>query len=556
MSKRPAYSFFGGIHPPMHKEESNGRPIDTMPLAQRYVLPLHQNIGQPAKPEVEVGDRVLKGQRVGHADGYVSVALHAPTSGIIRQIGPHAVPHPSGLHDNCIIIESDGEDKWGERHPLPNYEEINPSHLRNIIRDAGIVGLGGAGFPSFIKLNPGTHKKVETLIINGIECEPYITCDDLLMRERADDIVAGIRIIRHALQAVRVLIAIEDNKPEAIRTMDAAVRGEPSIEVIACPTRYPQGSEKQLVEALTGKEVPSNGLPLNIGIVVHNIGTAEAIYRAITHGEPLISRVVTVTGGGVAAPRNVQARIGTVISDLLRYCEGPSADTRKLIMGGPMMGFTLHDDSAPIVKTTNCLLAVTTNEWPARGPVMPCIRCGACADACPARLLPQQLFWYAQAKDFDKVQEFNLFDCIECGCCAYVCPSDIPLVHFYRYAKTEIWSREREKTKADIARERHESRQSRLEREKQERAARHKKKREELTAAAPNKDAEPSTKKTAILAAMERSKQKKEAAGITPANTDALSEHQKQLIDEVDQRRQRTQHPETERTAAAADKKI
>ncbi len=555
MSTRPLFSFFGGVHPPMHKDVSTGQPIDVMPLAERYILPLHQNIGQPAKPVVSVGERVLKGQRIGHAEGYVSVALHAPTSGTIADIGAYPVPHPSGLSDNCIVMTADGADEWTECVALPDYENINPSHLRNIVREAGIVGLGGAGFPSFIKLNPGTHKKIDTLIMNGIECEPYITCDDMLMRERAAEIVAGIRIIRHALQANRVLIAIEDNKPQAIKSIEEAIRGESAMEVVACPTRYPQGSEKQLVEALTGKEIPSEALPLHVGIVVHNVGTAAAVYRAIMLGEPLTSRIITVTGGGVAQPRNVEARIGTVIEDILAHCGGPTAETRKLIMGGPMMGFALHSDRAPVVKTTNCLLAATAEEIPDRGPALPCIRCGACSDACPARLLPQQLFWYAQAKDLDKIQEYNLFDCIECGCCAYVCPSNIPLVHYYRFAKTEIWAREREKEKAELARQRFDFRQTRLEREKAERAARHKKKRDELHSEEPSAAPATETKKAAILAAMERAKKKKEAAGITPANTEALTPQQQQMIEEVEQRRRQSRpNPEQQSAASNGDK--
>ena len=513
------WRFNGGVHPPQHKAESTGSALRAARLPKRLILPLHQHIGEAAEPAVKIGDSVLKGQLLARAKGYVSAAVHAPTSGTVTDIGDYPVPHPSGLSAACIVIQSDGEDRWGERPDYGDYTQIDPSHLRNMIRDAGIVGLGGAGFPSFIKLNPGSRKRIDTLILNGVECEPYITCDDMLMRERPREIIAGIRIMQHALHARECLIAVEDNKPAAYRIMCEAVANEKDIRVALCPTIYPQGSEKQLIKVLTGKESPSNGLPIDIGVVLHNVGTAYAVQRAIQHGEPLISRTVTVTGGAVARPCNLNVLFGTPVIDLLDECGAELDQTDRLLMGGPMMGFALHSVNVPVIKTTNCVLATTAVQTPAPRAALPCIRCGACMDACPVHLLPQQLYWHTHAKEFDKVQSHNLFDCIECGCCAYVCPSQIPLVQYYRYAKAEIWAQERDKEKADLARKRHDFRQERIEREKAERAARLQKKKAEATNAPegagekPAADGEP---KAAILAAIERAKAKREsAAGAT-----------------------------------------
>lgn len=508
---RPLFAFPGGIHPSMHKELSTQEPIEVAPCPPRLVLPLHQHIGSASVPTVAVGDRVLKGQRIARAEGYVSVALHAPTSGTISAISELPVPHPSGLPAPCMVLDADGEDRWCERQTTEDYAAIAPSHLRNLVRDAGIVGLGGAGFPSFIKLNPGGPQGVDQLILNGVECEPYITCDDMLIRERSNEILDGLRIMRHALQAKRAVIAIEDNKTVAYAALvQAANARNEDVEIVMLPTVYPQGSEKQLVEVLTGKEVPKNGLPIHIGIVVHNVATATAINRALAHGEPLISRIVTVTGTGVRRPRNLEVRLGTPIRQVLEWCGGPTPETERVIMGGPMMGFTVLSHDAPVIKTTNCLLVATARDVSSNGPVQPCIRCGACADACPASLLPQQLYWFARAENFEQVQAHNVFDCIECGCCNYVCPSNIPLVHYYRFAKTEIWSQELEKEKADVARRRHEFRLERIEREKNEKAERHKKKRDELTEVIPVGAQQAGM--DAIHAAVDRARARKENA--------------------------------------------
>lgn len=526
--------FPGGVHPPQHKDESTTRPIAFLPVPPQLVVPLGQHIGAPSLPTVNIGDRILKGQRIAKPNGFVSVSQHAPTSGVVKDIGEYPVPHPSGFKTTCIVIDSDGRDEWAEAAPADSFDKMDPSHLRNLIRDAGIVGLGGAGFPTFIKLNPGPRNRIDTLIINGIECEPYITCDDLLMQERAKEVIAGIRIMRHALQAKNVIIAIEDNKSAAIAAMQEACT-KTDYQVAVCPTAYPQGGEKQLIQVLTGKEVPANGLPSQIGIVVQNVATAAAIHHAVDLGRPLVSRVVTVTGNGVRGPGNFEVLVGTPMSRLLEHCHAFD-DLEKLIVGGPMMGFALPNADAPVIKTTNCLLTYRPSKRPV-APTLPCIRCGACAEACPASLLPQQLYWASFAKDFDQAQEYNLFDCIECGCCSYVCPSQLPLVQYYRYAKGEIWRQEREKQKASVARQRHEFRLERIDREKLERAQKHAKKREDLTQTASENSTESDTKKAAILAAMARVKAKQATQPVTPQNTDNLSDEQKRLIAEADQRR-------------------
>lgn len=507
---RVLHQFHGGLHLPEHKAESTGRPIAVAPVPPVLVLPVQQHIGQPAKPVVQVGERVLKGQIIAVPEGYVSVPKHAPSSGVVAAIEERPVPHPSGLTAPCVVIETDGRDEAVALEPMADWAKTDPSHLRNRIRDAGIVGLGGAGFPAYVKLNPGPRTLVDTLIINGAECEPYITADDMLMRERADEVIGGVRIMIHALQARSCVIAVEDNKPEAFAAMREAIArsGRSDIELVQIPTLYPTGGEKQLIKVITGKEVPSAGLPIAIGVVVQNVATAAAIYRAIERGEPFTSRIVTVTGGAVANPHNLEVRIGTPVADLLNYAGGLRREPERLIMGGPMMGIRLHARDVPVIKTTGCILAPLPGELGERGPTRACIRCGACAEVCPVSLLPQQLYWHARAKDFDKAQDYKLFDCIECGCCAYVCPSNLPLVQFFRFAKTAIWAQEREKKKADRARERHEFRQARLEAEKAEREARLKKKAVDAEGAASPDEA----KKAAIQAALERAKARKAAA--------------------------------------------
>jgi electron transport complex protein RnfC len=536
--EKPA-TFPGGLRLPSEKAQSLTEPLKPAAIPQRLYVPLSQNIGEPAEPIVKIGDKVLRGQLIARSLGYISAPVHAPTSGVISDIGDYPVPHPSGLSAACIVIDSDGEDRAADTGlKMENVFNADPADIRQRVRDAGIVGLGGAGFPTAVKLNPGPGREVDLLVINGAECEPYISCDEALMCCRPNDIIAGIRIMRHALHAKQVVIGIEDNMPNAIECLqnELARIGETDIRIIAVPTRYPAGGEKQLIYVLTGKEVPSQGLPVDIGVVCHNVGTAAAVARAIHHGEPLISRIVTVTGAGVSQPRNLDVRIGTPIASLVEQCGGYTDEVARLLIGGPMMGFALRSDQLPVIKTSNCILAASLKEMPEPPPPSACIRCAQCADVCPASLLPQQLYWYAFARDMEKIQDYNLFDCIECGCCAQVCPSHIPLVQYYRFAKTEIWDMEREREKSDLARRRHEARLARLEREKkalEERRARARK-----TLHKKPRDGNADAKKAEIAAALARVKAKKtEQREASQRNTDNLTPEQRAKIDEVERRR-------------------
>jgi len=529
--------FPGGLKLEPNKAQSLGQPVRAARLPDRLYVPLSQHIGEPTEPLVSEGDSVLKGQLIGRSLSYISAPVHAPTSGRVVDIGDYRVPHPSGLRAPCIVIAADGADRPADTGlKMESVLEADPAEIRQRVRDAGIVGLGGAGFPTSIKLNPGPDRVVDLLVINAAECEPYISCDEALMCTRPRDIIDGIRIMRHALHARQVVIGIEDNMPGAIRCLQTALAaaGESDIRLMVVPAVYPAGGERQLIYALTGEEVPTQGLPIDLGIVCHNVGTADAVARALLRGEPLISRVVTVTGAGVRQPANLEVRIGTPISELIEQCGGYTEQVSRLLMGGPMMGVALPSDAIPVIKTSNCILAASREEAPPPAPARACIRCGECADACPAGLLPQQLYWYAHARDFDRIQDYSLFDCIECGCCAQVCPSRIPLVQYYRFAKTEIWDLERERQKSDIARQRHEFRLERLEREKrelEERRARAKKSLDRPKAG----DAE--AKKAEIAAALERVKARRAAQDAQARNTDTLSAEQRASITEVDRRR-------------------
>ena len=460
----------GGIHPAERKELSNRTPIQPAPLPKRLTLPLNQHIGAPAEPVVAAGERVLKGQLIAAANGFVSVPVHAPTSGTVSFIGPQPYPHVSGMLAPAIVIDSDGLDEWIALTPQPDYRHLESSALVELIRQAGISGLGGAGFPTAVKLNARPTQKIHTLIINGTECEPYISADDLLMRERASELISGIDILVQLIQPDHVLIGIEDNKPEAIAAVRQAL-AERSYQLKVFPTKYPSGGEKQLIQILTGVEVPSGGLPADIGMLCQNVGTCVAIHNAVIHGKPLISRITTLTGEALAQPMNVEVLLGTPAGELLEFAGLDRGKLNRLIMGGPMMGFTLPDFAVPVIKTTNCLLASTTAELPPPPPAMPCIRCGECAEACPASLLPQQLHFFAIGQEHEQLKAHNLFDCIECGACAYVCPSSIPLVQYYRAAKGEIRDLEQKQLKAEQSKQRFELRQERLRRAEEQKEA-------------------------------------------------------------------------------------
>ncbi|MGB0662543.1 MAG: electron transport complex subunit RsxC [Pontibacterium sp.] len=486
------YSFHGGIHPPENKRQSNGAAIQPAPLPAELVINLSQHIGAPAKPVVEVGERVLKGQLIAEAAGYISVNLHAPSSGTIASIENRPIAHASGMDAPCIVIATDGQDEWIERKPFDDYHNVQKTELVQFIRSMGIAGMGGAGFPTDVKLHLRQEQNIDTLILNAAECEPYITADDMLLRERSAGVVRGVEIIAHLVSPKQILVGIEDNKPQAIHELELAAReSDLDIKVVSVPTKYPSGGEKQLIKLLTGIEVPSGRIPADIGIVCQNVGTAYAIHRAVEFGEPLISRVITITGDAVVHRHNLEVLVGTSFKDLLDASDVQRNRMHRLIMGGPMMGFAMHREDIPVVKSTNCIIAATEDEMPPAPPAQPCIRCGMCEQVCPAELLPQQLHWFAQGKEYEKAKAHNLFDCIECGACSYVCPSSIPLVQYYRNAKAEIRHEEEEQRKADHARQRFEARKARLEQEKIEKAERRKARAAEAAKAQSQRKAAP-----------------------------------------------------------------
>ncbi len=471
------HDFDGGIHPQQNKSQSTQQAISQAKTPEKLTLPLAQHIGAQSSPVVKPGDKVLKGQLIAQGEDFVSCNLHAPTSGIIGQIATMPVPHPSGIQDTCIEIISDGQDTWCNLQGLDNYLESEPETLIERIQQAGIAGMGGAGFPSHVKASIPASK-IDTLIINAAECEPYITSDDMLMREYANDIIKGIEILLRILSPQQCYIGIEDNKPEAIKALNQALKDNLDdthiIHVVSIPTKYPSGGEKQLIQILTGQEVPVRGIPADIGIVCQNVGTVRAIFQAVANGIPLISRITTVTGDAVAQPQNFETLIGTPVEDLLNQANAQPEKIQRLIMGGPMMGFTIASPAIPITKTSNCIIAASNNELPDPAMEQACIRCGMCTQACPAQLLPQQLYWFAKSSNLEQSQSHNISDCIECGACSYVCPSNIPLVQYFRFSKGEIKQAKQDKLNSDQAKLRFDTRNARLDRETAEKDAKRK----------------------------------------------------------------------------------
>lgn len=501
----------GGIHPPENKAQSLCEPIRPAPLPQQLLIPLTQPGYAPPEVLVEPGARVHKGEVLARGTPGFGLTVHASTSGTATAIEPHPVPNASGLPERCLILEPDGQEEWVRMPPL-DWHNTGAEDLVARIHDAGISGLGGAGFPAHTKLR-GALGKVHTLIINAAECEPFITADHALLREQAADVVTGIRILLQLCGDARCLFGIEDNKPDAIAALRAAI-DDPRIHLVVIPTKYPSGSEKQLIYILTGTEIPAGTITIQSGILCHNVGTARAITRAVEHGEALVSRVVTLTGAALRRPGNLEVLIGTPIRDLLQACEVDTSRLSRLINGGPLMGLQLPHADLPVLKITNCVIATTDNELPPPPPQQACIRCGYCAEACPVSLLPQQLYWFARSKELDKAAAHNLFDCIECGACAYVCPSNIPLVQYYRAAKAEL-RQERDKHRmAEHAKERYEFHQAR----KAEEKALEEQRRAERAALAQQKKARATAQsdthndaQAAVAAALARVKAKKAA---------------------------------------------
>jgi len=432
-------TFPGGLHPPDNKAWSAHKAIESCPLPEELVIPLSQHIGAPAEACVAKGDRVKKGETIGTAKGFVSVPVHASTSGEVVAVEPR--PHPSGRNLPAVVIRPDGEDAWLEGISGADPAALSPDEIRERIRAAGVVGMGGATFPAHVKLTPPENKPIHTLILNGVECEPYLTADHRLMLEETARVLDGITILKKVLGVERALVGIEANKPDAIAVMSTACAGQ-GIEVVPLEVKYPQGAEKQLILALTGREVPTGGLPMDVGVVVQNVGTAAAVSDAVRHGLPLIERVATVTGAAVAEPKNLRVRVGTPLSRMVAQCGGLKGEVAKIIMGGPMMGSAQLSLEVPATRGTSGLLLFGAGEVPLR-PEGPCIRCGRCVQVCPAHILPTTIAAYARLDLFNEAESYDAMDCIECGCCTYTCPATLPLVQAIRYAKGAILAKRR-----------------------------------------------------------------------------------------------------------------
>ncbi|NOR20263.1 MAG: electron transport complex subunit RsxC, partial [Xanthomonadales bacterium] len=464
------HHFHGGLRLRHHKKISCQDPVKRPPLPEILFVPLQQHAGDSAEPFVSVGEHVLKGQPIGQCQP--CAAVHSPVSGIIEALEDRPMSHPSGQSGPCVVIRPDGKEQWTDLHPLDDWNIASPEQLIEQMQACGLAGLGGAVFPTHAKARDGLERKIHTLILNGAECEPYISCDEMLMREQPDKIILGARILRRALGAERVVIGIEDQMGAVQEALTHAAKCAEckSVSVVKVTTIYPEGGERQLIQVLTGLEVPLGGRPSDLGLVCQNVATAAAVADAVTEGKPLIDRYVTVTGNGISHPRNFQALIGTPISHLVEHCDGYTDNVARLVVGGPMMGYPVASDSAPVVKASNCILALTEQDISEPQAEMPCIRCGECARVCPAMLLPQQLHLQAKNGLWDDLEEYGLGACIECGCCDFVCPSHIPLVDWFRYGKGQLRQRVEENRATDLARKRFEDREDRLLRIKQERA--------------------------------------------------------------------------------------
>lgn len=496
------WNYQGGVHPETNKQDINCGKPELINLPNELSIPVQQHIGSAGKLLVKVGDKVLRGQALTESQFFQAPPVHASLSGEIIAIEPRVSAHASAIPELSVVIRVDKEQQDAQWPSPLSDEELNPEAICQRVHLSGISGMGGAGFPTALKITP--HKPLDVLIINGAECEPYISADDCLMQNYAAEIIGGVALLQKVLKPTLTIVAVEDDKPKAIKALEAV--GNQDIIIRSIPTKYPSGGEKQLIQVLTGKEVKANQLPIDLGMLVQNVGTAYAVHQAVTLGEPLISRVVTLAGDLVTSPSNYWVPIGTAVSDVInKKLQGePNAPT---IMGGSMMGFMLPSNQAPVVKTTNCLIV---NNPMAAENESPCIRCGECAQACPMGLLPQQLYWYAKGDELNKARDFNIMDCIECGACAFVCPSEISLVQHYRTAKAKIRSEDIAQKEADIAKQRFDARQARLEKDKLERKAKHQQ--AALRRQAQTEDSAKQNKPDPVAAALARVKNKQAAS--------------------------------------------
>ncbi|MGI6425078.1 MAG: electron transport complex subunit RsxC [Tepidanaerobacteraceae bacterium] len=429
-------TFKGGIHPPYNKNLTNFKPIEKATLPKKVIIPMGMHIGAPCEPIVKVGDTVKRGQKIGDAKGFVSVPVHASISGKVTAVEPRS--WPGGGLMMSVVIESDGKDEqYEDIIPPKPLSEMLPDEIKSLIREAGITGLGGAGFPTQVKLSFPPEKNVDTIIVNAAECEPYITADHRLLLEQPEDVVFGLEAIMKATGVKQAFIGIEDNKLDAVESIKKAIKGKENIEVVVLATKYPQGGEKQLINAVTGREVPSGGLPMDAGVIVNNAATCASIANTLKTGMPLIERITTVTGSGIKEPKNLLIRIGTPLSDIIEQCGGFKGRPGKVLMGGPMMGLAQSDLEAPAIKGTSGLLVLEKSDVKLVEP-SPCIRCARCVDSCPIHLLPTNLARFSEKGMWVEAEKYHAMDCTECGCCSFVCPAHIPLTQHIRIAKSHI----------------------------------------------------------------------------------------------------------------------
>jgi electron transport complex protein RnfC len=439
-----AKTFRGGVHPPESKEATSGKGLVEIAAPEEVIIPLSQHTGAPARPIVEKGDEVRIGTKIAEADGFISVPAHATVSGKVKDIGDYS--HPLGRKMPAIVLENDGRDQWIDLSGWASLIGAPPDKIREAVKDAGIVGLGGAAFPTHVKLSPPEGKNIDTVILNGAECEPYLTADHRLMLDYPGEIIAGLKVMMNVLGAERGFIGIEGNKPDAIGLLREKVLGEDAVEVFELKVKYPQGAEKQLINAMTGREVPCGGLPMDVGCLVQNVGTSFAVYEALRFGRPLVARVLTLSGSAAKDPGNFKVRIGTSFKHVISSAGGVENDCRKIIMGGPMMGIAQQTDEVPVIKGTSGIVLLSEAEVCIDEPG-PCLRCGRCVDHCPMRLLPNEIARFVEKGRFDRAEEYGVLDCMECGVCAYVCPSKIRHVHLMKYGKAEVLAKRKKAAK-------------------------------------------------------------------------------------------------------------